>query len=276
MTAPQHYHAVGSSGYNKPVITAFQNWDSIIASNDIQNGCSAGCHSLAANSTIGTLFTIPGGTDRLLPSIQSDIVNLANSGVMPPFDDSSNYHWVNLDTPTNNTPAAGVETENFADAMNGIANSIVPVLFHGYDSNNPSVPSNPNCSQPGNNVPSALEAHVVGIPSQFAFSTTQMSQLPDRLNTFDLKEGLVCLNSDQEPGQSCHDYAVRYLCSVSFGANATVTPTWSGWYNTDSPSGDGDHEERSRDQNICGGVAPIAIQAQVSVNGVATNIMGPQ
>jgi hypothetical protein len=271
-TTTPHYHAVGSSGSNTPVIPAFQSWDSIIAGNDVQNGCSAGCHSLAANSTIGTLFTIAGGIDRLLPSIHSDIVNLENSGVMPPFDDTSNYHWVNLDTPVNSTPSAGVESENFADAMNRIANSIVPVLFHGFDSNNPDVPSNPVCPQAGNNVPSSMEAHAVGLSANFAFSTVQLAQLPDRLRTFNLKEGLTCFNSDQEAGQSCHDYAIRYLCSVS---NKDGTPTWSGLYNTDSPTGDGDHEERSRDQNICGGAAPIAIQAQVSLNGTTISVMGP-
>jgi hypothetical protein len=52
-----------------------------------------------------------------------------------------------------------------------------------------------------------------------------------------------------------------------------ITPAWSDWYNTDSPTGDGEHEERSRDQNICGGVTPIAIQAQIVGN--SNYVMGP-
>jgi hypothetical protein len=119
-----------------------------------------------------------------------------------------------------------------------------------------------------------MEAHAIGLDDQFSFSTDQMALLPDRVRTFNLKDGLVCVNADQEFGQSCHDYAIRYLCSFSNIGSGT-TPTWSGWYNTDSPSNDGDHEERSRDNNICGGATPIGIQAQVTVNGSTLFIMGP-
>jgi hypothetical protein len=134
--------------------------------------------------------------------------------------------------------------------------------------------ANPNFTCPSPAVPASMEAHVIGLDDQFSFSTDQMAQLPDRLRTFNLKDGLVCANADQELGQSCHDYTVRYLCSFSNIGSGT-TPTWSGLYNTDSPSGDGDHEERSRDSNICGGAIPIAIQAQVTVNGSTISVMGP-
>ncbi len=170
---------------------------------------------------------------------------------MPPFNEPSDYRWMNLDTPDD-----GVESENFADAKSPNAAPPVPGLMQ-------------YCANPG-----VMEAHAVGVPGNFAFSSSAMSQLPDRLRTFNLKEGLVCINSDQENGQLCHEYAIRYMCRSSISGNTTnITPAWSDWYNTDSASGDGDHEERSRDQNICGGVTPIAIQAQVVGN---TNyVMGP-
>ncbi|HEX2586186.1 MAG TPA: RICIN domain-containing protein [Steroidobacteraceae bacterium] len=276
MNASQHYHAVGSSGYNKPVIAAFQNWDNIIKSNNSAPGssCSGQCHSLATNSIIGNLSPLPPlSNDNLLTSISSVIDDLEFSNRMPAYDDLGEYHWVNLDTPTNNTPSANIESESFADAMTRGTSSIVPILFHGYDANNPNVPSSPNCTNPGYDVPGAMEAHSVGVPGNYGFNTVQLGQFPDRLRTFNLKEGLLCLNSDQEQGQSCHDYSIRYLCSVS---NLNGTPIWSGWYNTDGPSGDGDHEERSRHQNVCGGVTPIAIQAeQLGNGGKPIDVMGP-
>jgi len=266
------YHAVG---------TTLAHFDDIIFSANVPSSstCADGCHSIGYNGAEIDVFR---GVNVLLPSIHSVIddagtqqpdISVTTSGAMPPFyDDLSDYRWVNLDTPTNGIPGNGVESENFADAMNRVGNSIVPVLFNGYDPSHPTTPYNPNCSQPGTNVPMQLEAHAVGVPDGFAFSTGTMSLITDRLRTFNLKEGLVCLNSDQDAGSSCHEYSVRYLCSVS---NIDGTPTWSGWYNTDSAGGDGDHEERSKHQNICGGVAPIAIQAQVLAGGSAFNVMGP-
>ena len=76
----------------------------------------------------------------------------------------------------------------------------------------------------------------------------------------------MCLNADQEPGQSCHDYAIRYLCNIS-------NNEWSTWYETDTQNGDGDHEERSHDTGLCAN--PVAIQAHV-VNGASSfDFYGP-
>ncbi|MES1191385.1 MAG: PKD domain-containing protein [Steroidobacter sp.] len=282
MNAANHYHAVSSSDSGHPTngTSAFRAWDSFIYNNMIEDAtgkpvtdCSGACHSIGRNSTTGDVFTIPGGVTRLLPSLIFDINFFESQGIgMPPFDSLSDYQWTNLDTPFNSTPATGVESESFADAMNHTANSIVPVLFTGQDSTGQVY--NPNCPQPGpNNVPGALEAHVVGIPGDYAFTTDTMSLIPDRLRTFNLKEGLVCVNSDQEPGHSCHEYSIRYLCSVSNVDHTAAT--WSGWYNMDSVGNDGDYENRWKDQNICGGATPIGIQARVLAGGSALDIMGP-
>lgn len=248
----KHYHAVGSIStppYNNlPVFPAFQNWDNIVASNDsnpVYPSCAV-CHALASNSQIGSLFDANGDSTRVLPSIQSDIVNLMSSGdpAMPPYQDASEYRWINLDN-----PADGVETENFADAI-GASNTPVPLLLSG-------------CAAPGN-----LEAHAVKVPTELSFSTSELAQLPDHLRTFNLKEGLVCLNSDQEGGRPCNNYKVRYLC-----ADDGMSETWSGWYDH-FPLADGDHEERYRASGACGG-NPLAIQAEVTANGVTADVMGP-
>jgi hypothetical protein len=84
------------------------------------------------------------------------------------------------------------------------------------------------------------------------------------VRTFNLRDGLVCVNADQPAGRQCHDYQTRYLCPNG---------QFSAWYNTDSPSFDGDHEERSRDQNLC--ASPVAIQAAVTVSGVQRIVNGP-
>lgn len=261
-TAHVKYHAVITTGI-PGVTSAFSQWDSLkrsymdpgtTAKSNPEASCSIGCHVIGSLSPQSDVVFTLHGPEVILPSVTTQLYMIDNAGVMPPvYDDGSDYRWINLDT-----PGDGVESESFAAAI-GAANTLVPQLFN-YGT----------CARP--NVPMQLEAHAVGVPNDYAFTTQTMALIPDRLRTFNLKEGLVCLNSDQEQGQSCHDYAIRYLCSVS---SVDGTPTWSGWYNTDSPSNDGDHEERSRDQNICGGVTPIAIQTQFYAGGTSMYIMGP-
>jgi hypothetical protein len=119
-------------------------------------------------------------------------------------------------------------------------------------------------------VPGALEAHAVG--SSWNMSTTDMAKLPDKLNTFNTREGLVCLNSDQPGGKQCNNYVVNYLCSDQ---------TVSGPYDADSPTFGGDHEERFNHSNVCTPTAAspnrtaIAIQATTTVNGSTLVVTGP-
>ena len=248
------YHAVAST---------LDNFNTMLATNNGSDGCTNACHGVAYGSQAETVFHNVINSDvakTLLPAIAEVIdsgftgatdISVRTSGAMTPFNDASHYRWINLDTPIDS-----VETENFADAKSPAAANPVPKLL-AY------------CA-----APTALEAHAVGIPNNLSFTTDAQSKIPDRLRSFNLKDGLVCMNSDQEAGQSCHDYAVHYLCSVNTGDG---TPTWSDWYNTDSPSNDGDHEERSRHQNICGGATPIAMEAAMvtSGGGKAIYAMGP-
>jgi Mucin-2 protein WxxW repeating region len=159
---------------------------------------------------------------------------MMSAGLMQPYFDDSPHRWINRDTAAN-----GSDVEAFADARIDYATLLK------------------NCDAPGN-----LEAHAVGVPNGFSFSTEQMKLLPDRLRSFNLKDGLVCLNVDQEPGQTCHDYQSRYLCNG----------TWTGWLDH-SVAGDGDHEERSRFTGLC--AAPTAIQAHVFNGAGSADIYGP-
>jgi len=233
MTAQTHYHAVGASGYQgKPVITAFKDWDSIIAGN-ITSGftCASGCHSIAGNSKIGNLF-IPSNTGtRLLPSISYDLGYMGICCMAPAED--SDWRWINLDT-----PADGVENEAFVDAKDPNLPPPIPSLVDGCDD------------------PADLEAHAVGVPVEASTSASQLAKLPDHLRYFNVREGLLCLNSDQEPGTSCHDYSTSYLC------NGIWTDESSGSYYNHGLAGDGDHEERSRNTGLCAN--PTAIRAHVT------------
>ena len=234
MSAGQHYHAVGASGYQgKPVITAFKDWDATIAAK-IEPGstCASGCHVRGGRAPIGDLFPTFDGTTRLLQSITTDIATLSFC-CMPPNQDDSNWRWINL-----NVPTGGVETENYADAKDPSVPAPIPALLDG-------------CDNPAN-----LEAHAVGTPIEFSTSSDQQDLIPDRLRAFNLREGLVCLNSDQEPGKSCHDYSTSYFC------NGEWTDVTNGsWYNH-APAADGDHEERSRSAGLCAN--PLAIKLKVN------------
>jgi hypothetical protein len=63
---------------------------------------------------------------------------------------------------------------------------------------------------------------------------------PDVLASFNLRDGLICQNSDQADG-SCGDYEVSYLCE----------PFWTQWESRDTPSGNSDAERRERSDVAC-------------------------
>ena len=248
---PVKYHAI--SGRVNGVPGAFSLWDSLKQSyiDPDQSSCSEGCHMIGTLSPQHDVGQVQRGFTTILTSPVHELLEINHANVMPPDSDGNPYRWINLDT-----PGDGVETENFADAKNA-STTLVPKLLE-------------NCD-----VPSVMEAHVVGTnhefivtqPSRFAF-------LPDRLSVFNLKDGLVCLNSDQEPGDQCEDYRVRYECTAPDGEK-----TMTDWYNTDSPNSDGDHEERYKHANLCtspAGSKVTAIEAAVTLsNGWTYSSYGP-
>jgi len=95
-----------------------------------------------------------------------------------------------------------------------------------------------HCAQP-----LRMQARTVGSPRILE------TDGPHRLKTFNLRDGLECVNSEQ-PNGACPDYQVRYLCPDG---------NWSSWYNRDSPANSGDYERRSDAPNLCAN--PQAIQA---------------
>ena len=213
----------------------------------VEQTCTSGCHAIGYNSTASTIFGSIGAI--LLPSItevfsgtSDPALSVVTSGSMEPTSDSSHYRWINGDT-----PGDGVEIESFTASKNRF-----PVSQYF-------------CA-----VPSVLEAHAVG--STWNLSTTDMAKLPDKLNAFNTREGLVCLNSDQPNGKQCNNYAVSYLCNDK---------TTSGPYDTDSPTFGGDHEERFNHSNVCTPTAgspnraPIAIRATTTVNASTLVVTGP-
>lgn len=253
MTPSRRYHAVGSNAWNDPTSGShpFKNWDNLIYRNmvdEFTNGtpnrvpdgkpdvdCSGACHSIGRNSVIGSLYTVRGGIERLLPSIAVDIKLVgAPNYLMPPRDDASPWRWINRD----NVGADQVEIETFTASKTQF-----PVLEY--------------CGKP-----TGLEAHVVG--SHITFNTNEMGLVPDKLRAFNLRDGLLCLNSDQPAGQRCHDYRVSYICN---NPGSLFTP----WYNRDQIADDGDHEELSRslaDARAYCGADPVGIKAQVLANGI--------
>jgi len=199
----------------------------------------------------------------LIPSISAVIDDIVATGFMPPYEFDSPHRWINLDTPGN-----GVETESFADAMS--ATGMAPPNFLP-------VINNFNCPFPS--VPRNLEAHAVGIDAANSFiATPAFSQnfgIAETLKSFNLKDGLVCLNSDQDPFVTCRDFDVSYLCKNG---------NWTQFFNhTVNSSGGDDHEERSFSNTqivaACGNSQPVGIRARYFINGrggqIPQIIVGP-
>jgi len=249
-----NYHAVG---------TTFNHFNNIIAANLSTSTCAGACHNIAYNSTAEAVFHNVIGSDVaniLIPSITGVFdsagtgntdISVITSGAMPPYNFDSAYRWINLDTPGN-----GVETENFADAM-AATNTPVPYFL-------PTI-TNFNCPFPS--VPRGFEAHAVGIDAANAFIATpgfsQNFGITETLKSFNLKDGLVCLNSDQDPFVTCRDFDVSYLCTNG---------SWTQFFNHTVNSGGGDdHEERSTVNTqvvaACGNTQPVGIRARYFISG---------
>jgi hypothetical protein len=271
--AAKHYYVVGSSAYNANPLTdpnpnAFKAWNSLIYGYNAYD-CAGSCH-MVSTSTQGSIFdTQPGNVTRVLPSIASDIDQYVSSGAMPPYADDSDIRWMNLATPW----ATGIEVETFERAK---------------DINNGTVSSNilSNCSVPGD-----AEAIAVGMrrSRQFVdnsdgggpppppwddtiFSTMEMKLLPNRLNTFNLKEGLLCLNSEQPAGKTCVNYQTSYLCNDKW-----TDETLGYWFDTDSPTPTGDTGEYEQRSRITSGLCanPTGIKTRFLQGGSYVVVHGP-
>jgi len=260
-----HYHVVGSNppGDTTSGTHAFKAWDTIMVDNlyypDFDDydtyDCSTSCHQVARFSDIGSILPNPEfetQTTRVLPSISNDIWQFEVLGGMPPYGDNSDHRWMNLETPWD-----GIEWETFTLAKNPGKTQATPAILS-------------SCSFPG-----TLEAHAVGLRVGNSFSTETLEWIPERLNTFNLKEGLLCLNSEQAPGKSCRNYETSYLCIKEPGEFETNVETWTPWLDGDSPADGVDNELRRLDQvkQVCEN--PIAIKTRFFLGSMPVEVIGP-
>jgi PKD repeat protein len=221
------YHAISGTVNGAP--GAFSLWDSLKQSyiHPTDSSCAVGCHMVGTLSPQKDIFQQQLGPTTILTNPAEELKEINHAGVMKPYDDWSDYRWINLDT-----AGDGVEKETF-ELANNATTTLVPKLFSS---------ENPNCAQP--NVPNVMEAHVVGSDNSFVIAQPgRFAFLADRMSVFNLKQGLVCLNSDQDGDQKCRDYRVRYECT-----DATGKKTWTDYTNRALKT-DGDHEERGA--NVC-------------------------
>ena len=242
-TANEKYRAV----VTPPASTsAFATWNTEKHASLASFGCSDGCHLVGADSPQQLdIKATRRGPETVLPGFESIMFMIDNVGAMAPRQWDSHYRWINLDT-----SGDGVEKENFADAMNAthlaVPNLALPANFDG-------------SSCPTGSVPNDMEVHAVGVNVENSFSFRGMSNIGETFRTFNLKDGLVCLNSDQDPNVTCRDFDVGYLCP-----NGSWTNTF--WNHTVNSNGGDDHEERSFSNNAivaaCGGRQPVGIRAR--------------
>ena len=254
LTAPNHYHAVGSTSYKTPIPGAhpFTNFDSIIYNNfadkfnndtgaDGADGkpdpdCSGSCHSIGGNSHVNTLAILK---VTLIPSL---FVNLQNAGdFMEPRSDGP-YRSVNMDSPLNGDGAdyetltnLGIEYPQFycSNPVSVDANAVRPsdLAKDRIDRADGSDPNDPTTNR------------------LISFSTSELSQIPNKLRAFNLRDGLVCVNSDQAGGNTCKDYQTAYYCNAN----------WTAFQNH-APNSTGDNEGRSGFTGLCAN--PTAIRAR--------------
>lgn len=223
---PKYYHAVG---------TTFSHWDSLVSnyigtleSNNPLRNCAGACHALGGKSPQEMRRGLGGEPLQHAPN-DFFIQIAATDGSMPPTQPDSPYRWFNMDT----SNATG-DYENLSKLKTEYPHLV--------------------CADSQKN--SYLEAHVVGsthiIRSDMQFSNT--------LNTFNLKEGLRCVNSEQPAGKKCEDYSVSYQCGDG---------TWTEYLNQNKADSKGDNELRSNIKDLCLNKGePIAMKARRRI-GVA-------
>jgi PKD repeat protein len=251
------YHAVG---------TTLDFFNHLSAFNNFQSNCAAGCHAVGYYSTADSVLAArpPGtggaGVDILLPSLSFDVIggsdpkeSVEAAGVMPANNPANGddptvaaYTWINRDTSYSGSNDSDIET--FSAAKNAF-----PTLLN-------------YCGKPN-----YMLAHAVGSDLDF-----RPGELPDNLKTFNAKEGLTCVNSEQSDG-TCEDYSIQYQCTAPNG-----TVSWTGVNNIDTPAGNwqgaGDHELKAQHPNVC--IAPakttgIKATFTLRANGWTYSAYGP-
>lgn len=210
--------------------TTFSKWNNIIKKNiDTNFNCATSCHVLGSNSPQKRRQGFSGFELQASPT-ENFIQEIQRFNDMPPSDPHSPYRWINLDTPN----ATG-DHENLTKVMNNYP--------HFYCRN-----------------PLDLEAMVVGGDGH----VFKAEEAPDKLRTFNLRDGLVCEDSDQN-GSKCHNYFTRYKCNGQ----------WTVWKSTDNNlSNKGDYERRSSYKDLC--TSPTDIEALTYTSKGSVQFFGPR
>jgi hypothetical protein len=226
-TKGERYKAVGSLG---PLFNNYiaKTYDPALSQ------CSKACHVTAGNRTAfdSDLFSARSITNAIImPSLNHVISEIIARHDMPPNHPFSPYRWVNRDTPADAGDyerLSAVETE-------------YPEIYKG-------------CT-----APQYMQAHEVD--NALLMKT---DDFVDVIDTFNLHDGLICLNADQASGR-CNSYETRYRCNGK----------WTSWQSNESPSGTGDNENRSRYTFPEACTAPYAIQARYYIGSKAYVVNGP-
>jgi len=210
-----------TTGYKfRAVGQTFAQWNPIIQGYLNKTDCSGSCHALSTS----TVSDVKIGFGVLLPSINTVIGKIIDAGLMAPSPPESDYLWINGDNPT--------KSDDVGDAE----------LFANHKAEFPGIMR--NCE-----TPTVIDARMEGSFDWFTTGT-----FPDKLATFNLRDGLRCVNTDQADG-TCNDYSVSYLCNGG----------WIGPTSIDTPAGTGDDERRPANQ-ACSN--PTAMLAFTTVGGV--------
>jgi Mucin-2 protein WxxW repeating region len=234
------YTAVGSIGPELNKIAQLNRQPSSSA----LNSCASQCHIVGGVTPAGTNIgksIVPDVNVGFIaiPSINiaiDELLGISNPNFfkelerMPPTDPYSNFRWINRDTP--------------ADAGDYERLSAVETEYNEIYK---------TCKNP-----QYMQAHEVD-------NTLMMEtdDFVDTIDTFNLHDGLICLNADQTTGR-CNSYETRYRCNGK----------WTTWQSHDSPGSTGDHEKRSSYSFPATCTAPYAIQARYYIGDEAHIVNG--
>jgi Mucin-2 protein WxxW repeating region len=201
----------------------------------VDSRCANQCHLVGGNDAIYNPeeFSERNITNAILmPAISRVIADVKSQGAMYPDDPSSDYRWINRDSPLANNSG---DYEKLSDVRNEF-----PQFY---------------CKKP-----KFMQAHVIDDDKVFA-----TDDFVDVINTFNLQDGLICLNADQASGK-CANYETRYRCKGR----------WRDWQSHDTADSTGDLERRSKYvfPSACTS-PPTAIQARYFVDGVEHRVYGP-
>jgi hypothetical protein len=174
-------------------------------------GCAAGCHVIAnqplrvagcgPSHAQWPLCESPSNVGNILmPGINVIINDILNGTAMPPTSASSHYRWINRDS-----PYLSAEDKESLSSLR----SAHPKL---------------TCDKPSRMEARRVDSSII----------LKSNDIPDKLQYFDLQNGLMCMDLDNIFSGGCRNYQTRYKCDDE----------WTPWQDS-QPWPLGDLEPRS-------------------------------